>query len=133
MVESSLVIALGGALGSLGRFWMTEAFVARLQSSFPWGTLVVNISGCFIIGLFSALTGPHGRYPVSSLIQQFVMIGICGGYTTFSSFSLQTLQMVKKNEWLEAGLYIIASVFLCLLAVWCGAVTANSLSATKIF
>src|SRR5262249_49896104 len=85
---------------------------------FPWGTLLVNITGSLIIGFFATLTGPDGRIFASSTVRQFVMIGLCGGYTTFSSFSLQTLSLTNDGEWLQAGGNIIGSVVLCLLAVW---------------
>ncbi|HEX7200651.1 MAG TPA: fluoride efflux transporter CrcB, partial [Dongiaceae bacterium] len=93
---------------------------------FPWGTLIVNVSGSFVIGFFSTITGPDGRYLVGSTARQFVMIGICGGYTTFSSFSLQTLSLARDGEWLRVGGNIGLSVVLCLLAVWLGHLLAAS-------
>ena len=69
--------------------------------TFPWGTLIVNVSGSFVIGFFATLTGPDGRMFVGTTARQFVMIGICGGYTTFSSFSLQTLNLMNDGEWLR--------------------------------
>jgi CrcB protein len=131
MFESSLWIAIGSVIGGLGRFWVSEAFAAWLGTGFPWGTVIVNITGCFVIGFFSTLTGPDGRFLVSTVTRQFVMIGICGGYTTFSSFSLQTLNMVQKGDWGQAGLHIAASVLLCLLAVWLGALAASALNQLK--
>lgn len=131
MFESSLYVALGGALGSLARFWLAEACAAWLGSNFPWGTIIVNISGCFVIGFFSTLTGPDGRILASTLTRQFVMIGLCGGYTTFSSFSLQTLNMIQKGNWSMAGLHIVASVVMCLLAVWIGAIAASACNQLK--
>jgi CrcB protein len=95
--------------------------VARLiGETFPWGTLVINVSGSFVIGFFATLTGPDGRVFAGSTVRQFVMIGICGGYTTFSSFSLQTLELARAGSWLEAGGNIVLSVVLCLAAVWAG-------------
>jgi len=131
MFQSSLWIALGGAIGSLGRYWLAEAFAAWLGTGFPWGTVIVNISGCFVIGFFGTLTGPDGRILVSTTARQFVMIGLCGGYTTFSSFSLQTLNMLQKGDWSQAGLHVAASVILCLLAVWLGAAAASALNQLK--
>ena len=100
-----------------------------LGETFPWGTLLVNITGSLIIAFFATLTGPDGRIFASSTVRQFVMIGLCGGYTTFSSFSLQTLNLANDGEWLQAGGNIIGSVVLCLLAVWLGHILAVSINA----
>ena len=100
-----------------------------LGETFPWGTLLANITGSLIIGFFATLTGPDGRIFASSTVRQFVMIGLCGGYTTFSSFSLQTLNLANDGEWLQAGGNIIGSVVLCLLAVWLGHILAVSINA----
>jgi CrcB protein len=124
-------ISLGGALGTAGRYWCS-GFVARtFGETFPWGTLIVNVSGSLIIGFFATLTGPDGRMFVGSTTRQFVMIGICGGYTTFSSFSLQTLNLINDGEWLSAGGNMVLSVALCLLAVWAGHVLALHLNSLK--
>jgi fluoride exporter len=124
-------IALGSALGGMARFWCT-GFMARLiGETFPWGTLFVNVLGSLIIGIFATLTAPDGRMFVDQTIRQFVMIGFLGGYTTFSSFSLQTLNLVNDGEWLYAGLYIGASVIVCLFAVWLGHVLAVHFNAIK--
>jgi CrcB protein len=131
MFESSLWVAIGGALGSLGRFWLTEACAVWFGTDFPWGTVIANVTGCFIIGFFAAFTGPDARILVSPVTRQFVMIGICGGYTTFSSFSLQTLNMAQKGDWGVAALHVAASVILCLLAVWLGAVAAGAVDQLK--
>src|SRR5271169_6580474 len=111
-----LWIMLGGALGTGARYWCS-GFVARtIGETFPWGTLMINVTGSLIIGLFATLTGPDGRLFVGATARQFVMIGICGGYTTFSSFSLQTLTLAQDGEWLWAGANVVFSVVLCLLA-----------------
>lgn len=124
-------IAVGSALGGMGRYWFS-GFVARLiGETFPWGTILINISGSFVIGFFATLSGPDGRVFVSSTARQFVMIGICGGYTTFSSFSLQTLNLANDGEWLYAGANITLSVVLCLVAVWAGHVLALGLNTMK--
>ena len=94
----------------------------------PWGTLIVNVTGSFVIGFFNTLTGPDGRLLVGGTARQFVMIGVCGGYTTFSSFSLQTLSLAQEGEWLQAGGNILLSVVLCLVAVWLGHILAASLN-----
>jgi CrcB protein len=131
MWESSIWIAIGSAIGGLSRFWLAEAFSRWLGTELPWGTVVVNITGCFMIGFFNTLTGPDGRVLASTVTRQFVMIGICGGYTTFSSFSLQTLNMAQKGEWGMAGIHIATSVILCLLAVWLGTIAASAFNQLK--
>ena len=123
-----LLIALGGALGSVGRYWVSGFVAQRAGEFFPMGTLVVNITGSFVIGLFATLTDPEGRFLASPGLRQFVMLGICGGYTTFSSFSLQTLNLARDGEWAAAGANAVLSLVACLLAVWLGhllAVTIN--------
>ena len=124
MLRSSLAVAFGGALGSLARFWLAEAFVALGMVYFPWATLLANVSGSFLIGLIAALTGPDGRLLVAPELRLFWMVGICGGYTTFSAFSLQTLTLAQGGEWGRAGLNVVLSLVLCLLAVWLGYVAA---------
>ena len=128
---SYIWIAIGSAIGGAARYWCT-GFAARLfGETFPWGTLLVNITGSLIIGFFATLTGPDGRFFVSSTTRQFVMIGLCGGYTTFSSFSLQTLNLVQDSEWLQAGGNIVGSVVLCLFAIWLGHILAASINAMR--
>ncbi len=115
-----VAVAIGGALGSVARFGLS-GFIARgLDEVFPWGTLIVNISGCFIIGLFAVVTGPEGRVLVPSEYRQLVMVGFCGGYTTFSSFSLQTLILMKGGDMTRASLNLVASVLFCMLGVYVG-------------
>jgi fluoride exporter len=121
---SCLWVAVGSALGGVGRFALSVLIAERLHSLFPWGTLIVNVSGCFAIGLFGALTGPDGRFPTGVSPRLLVMVGICGGYTTFSAFSLQALDLMRLGDWQRAGAYVAASVVLCLLAVWLGHLAA---------
>ena len=102
-----------------------------IGETFPWGTLIVNIVGSFIIGFFATLTGPDGRIFAGSMVRQFVMVGICGGYTTFSSFSLQTLNQMNDGEWLRAGANVGASVMLCLISAWAGQVLAASINSMR--
>jgi CrcB protein len=113
-------IMLGGALGTGARFWASGLVAERFGEVFPWGTLFVNVSGSFVIGFFAALADPQGRFLVGPRARQFVMIGICGGYTTFSSFSLQTLELARDGDWLRAGLNSVLSLVCCLVAVWLG-------------
>jgi CrcB protein len=127
-----LLIALGGALGSVARFAINGLVSAQLEGSlFPWGTLVVNVTGSFVIGFFFTLTEPGGRVFASSDTRQFFMTGLCGGYTTFSSFSLNTLNLAREGEWWRAGANTVGSVVACLLAVWLGHLCASALNQMK--
>jgi CrcB protein len=124
-------IALGGALGSVARFWCSGVAARLFGETFPWGTIIVNVAGSFIIGFFATLTGPDGRVFADTLTRQFVMMGILGGYTTFSSFSLQTLALLQDGEWWLAGANIALSVIACLAAVWLGHALAASINSLK--
>jgi fluoride exporter len=128
-----LWVALGGALGSVGRFWLSGLVAARFGETFPLGTLVINVTGSFVIGILAALVIPEGRLDPQSraFTVQFLMIGICGGYTTFSSFSLQTLNLMRAREWLYAGGNVILSVVLCMIAVWLGYLLGSAFSSMK--
>lgn len=126
-----LLIALGGALGSVSRFWLSGVVAHHFGETFPWGTLIVNVTGSFIIGFFFTLTGPEGRLFAGGHVRQFVMTGVCGGYTTFSSFSLQTLTLVRDGEWLRAGGNVAGSVIVCLVAVWAGHLLAAYLNTQR--
>ena len=119
-----IVVMFGGALGTGARFWASGFVARRVGEFFPLGTLVVNVSGSFIIGFFAALTDPEGRFLVAPGFRQFFMIGICGGYTTFSSFSLQTLDLAQDGDWFKAGLNAVLSLICCLIAVWLGRICA---------
>jgi len=129
-----LWIALGGALGTVSRYWLNGLVTGhfeRFGQTFPLGTLVINVTGSFAIGFFATLTDPDGRLLVQPGVRQFFMIGVCGGYTTFSSFSLQTLNLARDGEWLYAGANIVGSVGLCLVAVWLGHLAAAGLNHLK--
>lgn len=125
---NALAVMIGGAVGSLLRYAISLWIANRWGGTFPWGTLLVNVTGSFGIGLFAGLTSLDGMLLVSPAARIFVTIGIFGGFTTFSSFSLQTLNLVQDGEWLAAGGNIAFSVVLCLLAVWVGHIAAASLN-----
>ena len=115
-----LWVALGGALGSVARFWLSLVIAARYGETFPWNTLVINVTGSFVIGILGALAQSGIDGAQRATVVAFVMYGICGGYTTFSSFSLQTLNLLQKGEWLYAAGNILGSVIFCMIAVWLG-------------
>lgn len=124
----TLWVALGSALGGVGRYGMGLAVARWLGDSFPWGTLLINILGSFVIGFFGALTLPQGVMPAPANLRLFVMVGICGGFTTFSSFSLQTLYLARDGGWFPAAANVVLSVLLCLAAVTIGQIAAERLA-----
>jgi len=115
---------LGGALGTGARFWVSGFVAEKAGEFFPLGTLVVNVTGSFVLGFFAALTDPDGRLFLPPGFRQFFMVGLCGGYTTFSSFSLQTFDLIREGDWFKAGLNTLLSFVCCLIAVWLGRVLA---------
>lgn len=126
-----LLIALGGALGSVARFFLSGVVAGQFGATFPWGTIIVNVTGSFLIGFFATLTAPDGRLFATGNTRQFFMSGIFGGYTTFSSFSLQTLNLAREGEWFRAGANTVLSVVACLVAVWLGHLCASYLNQMK--
>jgi len=125
---NTLYIGAGGMLGTILRFWISGVVAQAFGERFPTGTLVINVTGSFIIGVFATLTGPEGRMMVKPLGRQFFMIGICGGYTTFSSFSLQTLNLAREGQWGYALLNVGLSLLLCLGGVWLGFLAGETLN-----
>jgi CrcB protein len=126
-----LWVAIGGALGSVSRFWLSGVVDRHFGETFPWGTLVVNITGSFIVGFLAALTAPEGRWLISPSTRTFLIIGFCGGYTTFSAFSLQTLNLARDGEWLYAAGNVMSSVAICLVAVWLGYLLGATFNSMK--
>jgi len=128
-----LWVAIGGALGSVARFGIGGLVAGKFGQTFPWGTLFVNVTGSFIIGLIGAVAAPEGKMDPQSRVfaTQLLMTGVCGGYTTFSSFSLQTLNLIQDREWLYAGANMLLSVFLCLVAVWLGYLLGATINSMK--
>jgi CrcB protein len=113
-------VALGSAIGGVARFWLSNLIAERGPASLPWGTIIVNVTGSFAIGLLAAVTAPGGRWHLDPRWTPFLMAGICGGYTTFSAFSLQTLSLAQQQQHLHAAANVVLSVVLCLAAVWLG-------------
>ncbi|WEX91331.1 fluoride efflux transporter CrcB [Sinorhizobium garamanticum] len=123
-----LCVSIGSVIGSVLRALASLAALAWFGPAFPWGTLLVNIVGSFVIGFYATFAGPNGRLFSGTYQRQFVMTGICGGFTTFSAFSLEAFQLMQRSELVLAGLYIGASVVTWLAAVWCGHALASRLN-----
>ena len=121
MLAGLICVAIGSIAGGTARYFVSGLVARRFGETFPWGTLVVNVLGSFLIGFVATVTGPDGRLLASPASRQFLMPGIFGGFTTFSSFSLQTLSLAQEGEWLQAGGNVTGSVVLCLVGVWLGA------------
>ena len=129
ILKSYLWVGIGSACGGMARFWVSGIVAERVGQRFPWGTIIINITGSLIIGILYALTLPDGRLNTSRIIVlQLLMVGVCGGYTTFSSFSLQTLTLARDGQWLWAGGNVLISVVACLIAVWLGFVLGQILN-----
>jgi CrcB protein len=120
-------VTVGGVIGSLLR-WGVALALPIVDGALPWATFVANATGCFAIGFYSTLTGPDGRLFVDPRMRQFFMTGICGGYTTFSGFSLESVRFVLSGDGRSAALYLLISVASWLFAVWLGDVLARRLN-----
>ena len=117
---TTLWVALGSAIGGAARYWCSVIIARHFGETFPWGTLIVNVTGSLLIGVFAALTAPDARLLVAPAWRLFFMVGVFGGFTTFSTFSLETLSLMQNGEWLRGGLYVMGSVVLCLAGVFVG-------------
>jgi fluoride exporter len=126
--NSYISVALGSIVGAVARFLVSVLFVSQFGDGFPWGTLFVNVTGSFAIGFYAALTGPDGRLFVSARQRLFVMVGICGGYTTFSAFSLETLRLVQSGKVQTAFVYLVVSAITWIASVWIGHALAARLN-----
>lgn len=122
-------VALGSALGGMSRYWLGGVIARGIGDDFPYGTLLINILGSFVIGFFGTLTLPDGPRPASLDARLFVMVGLCGGFTTFSSFSLQTVELLRSGEGIRAAIYIVASVLLCVVGTAIGHALASAIVA----
>ena len=126
--STCLLIAVGGAVGTLARYLISVAAVP-FGHTLPWGTILINVSGSFVIGFFGTLTLSQGRHPLPETARLFIMVGFCGGFTTFSSFSLQTLDLMRHGSLMRALINVVASVVLCVGAVAIGHALAVRLNA----
>jgi fluoride exporter len=123
-----LIVAAGSAIGGMGRYYFTGLAARLISDVFPWGTLLINVGGSFVIGVLAAFITNDGAHPfVAHELRLLLMIGVCGGFTTFSSFSLETLNLARNGEWLAAGGYIAGSFVLCLAVVAVGYFSAAAL------
>ncbi len=120
-------VAIGSAIGGVGRYAVSRAMAAALADGFPWATLLVNVSGSFLIGLVAGLAGPGGR--IGADLRLFLTVGLCGGFTTFSAFSFETIELLRERHMAAAGANIALSVLLCLAGVWLGMLAAGRLAA----
>ncbi len=115
-----LMVALGSAVGGVTRYGVGLLVARAVGASFPWGTLLINVVGSFVIGFYGALTLADGPAPASVEMRALVMVGFCGGFTTFSSFSLQTVDLLQAGETAAAACYVAGSVALCLAGAFLG-------------
>lgn len=124
-------VAIGGALGSVARYALGNAMTLLLGTGFPWGTLLINVLGSFVISFFGALSVTDARFPLPFEARVFVTVGLCGGFTTFSSFSLQTVDLARAGYADRAALYVAASATLCIIACALGYVSAAALNTQR--
>ncbi|HYP63636.1 MAG TPA: fluoride efflux transporter CrcB [Acidocella sp.] len=130
-IAAYLWVALGGALGSVARYALGNAMTLAVGAEFPWGTLLINVLGSFIISFFGVLTTSGARFPLPFEARVFVTVGICGGFTTFSSFSLQTVELARAGYAGRAALYVALSAALCIIACMLGYAGATALNAPR--
>lgn len=112
--------AIGGAVGSVLRFWLTAVMAVATGPRFPWGTLLINVLGSCVIGLVAGITLTPERIVMHPEIRIFLMTGVCGGFTTFSAFSLQTLELMQTGDVIPAVGYAAGSVVLCVIGTYAG-------------
>jgi fluoride exporter len=114
----ALLVAVGGAIGSLLRYYVGLGSLRLMGPGFPWGTLIVNVVGCFIIGVFAEMI--MRRFNASVELRLLLITGFLGGFTTFSAFSLDAITLFERGEVFAGGIYIAASVGLSMVAVMAG-------------
>jgi len=120
-----LAIAAGGALGSVLRFWMSTGIHSMLGRGFPYGTLAVNVLGCLLMGVLFVLLVE--RLSVDAIVRAGILIGLLGGFTTFSAFTIETFNLLDQGAYLKAGLNMAGSLILCVGATWIGVLAARQL------
>lgn len=118
---NTVLIFFGAGLGGVFRYWIANVTYFFLGRQFPYGTLVVNVSGCFLMGLLFAIISERFE-SIAPQLRSFLLIGFLGGYTTFSTFSIETLNLVENGAWLNASLNVFLSIVLCMLGVWIGVI-----------
>jgi CrcB protein len=123
-----LWVAIGGALGSMMRYGFSGAIAQMTGQTFPYGTMFVNVTGALLIGILASLSASESRFFIPAPARMFLMTGVCGGYTTFSTFSLESFNLLREGETLRALANMLLSVVFCILAVWIGYVAAFALS-----
>lgn len=123
---NSILIFIGAGFGGVFRYWISNAVYFLLGRQFPYGTWVVNVTGCFLMGFLFILT--LERFDsLGSQLRALLLIGLLGGYTTFSSFSIETLNLFESGQWLSALLNILLTTISCLVATWLGVIGGRSL------
>ena len=127
MIWNYVAVMAGGAAGVGLRMFISNWSADHFGSAFPWGTLLVNVSGCLIIGLFTGLTGPDGVVMTSPMLRQVAAIGVLGWFTTYSSFSLETINLLAEGEVLYGLGNIFLTLLLCLGGTWIGLALAGTL------
>lgn len=123
-----MLIALGAATGGVARYASVGLLARFAGETFPWGTLLVNVVGSAFLGFFATLTAPEGRMFVPASGRLMVTVGFCGGFTTFSTFSFETMALALDRQYWKAGCNVGLSVAACLVGVWCGYVLASALN-----
>lgn len=117
-MQNIILIGFAGLVGTLGRYWLSGLIARQYGESFPWGTIIVNVTGCFLAGAVFYLT--EERFLLSPMLRSAILIGLLGGFTTFSSFSLQTFTLLRDGQIGFAGLNFFISNFLGFIMVWAG-------------
>lgn len=124
-MKENILIFIGAGIGGICRYWISNAVYFLLGRQFPWGTLVVNVTGCFLMGLLFVLT--LERFDGSApQFRALLLIGLLGGYTTFSSFSMETISLLESGDWTGGLINVIFSTAGCLAATWIGVMTGRS-------
>jgi len=118
MLKSILIVGFGGFIGTVARFLIMRYFQFTSTSIFPWSTFIINIAGCLLIGLIYGISEKNDV--LSPEIRLFLTVGICGGFTTFSTFSNDAFLLIREQEWIRFALYTSFSVFIGLMAVYLG-------------